>query len=446
MTSNLRSLAFLFLLCAAMNKRGRLFPSLFAAGLLLAASLSAQDARAPRAGEAWTETVFGKTFSAAARDRTFVTAIVLNAQWIPGGLEQRVLVPSGGLFVWRNRQDGAERLRADIAVLANDARYNRRLVPSGWEAALTFENVTLPFARSEYVEGRRIAAEELKWNFVRAGAGIGYRRTLSPGHQDNAFEAALTYEPGYLFFARGGDTASAFVLPRETYEGRIHLRLRADALERNILELPHAGFAAGLDGVAGHRSDWKDWGGRVFDLQNAEASRDFRAVSLYAVAAGGMPFFVGERHRYVASAYAGRGVHLDRFSAFRLGGGSNAGDWESLSAPILPAAGFQEFFPSRYGIANLEYRYQAFFFLYLQMRGSLAWLDRPRFTPQGSVTDRTGRLHAVTAGLTSGFVWDSSLELDYSYNFGLLRQRSGAARSGAGALFLAWTKEFRPRR
>jgi hypothetical protein len=52
----------------------------------------------------------------------------------------------------------------------------------------------------------------------------------------------------------------------------------------------------------------------------------------------------------------------------------------------------------------------------------------------------------VTAGLTSGFLWDSSLELDYSYNFGLLRQRSGAARSGAGALFLAWTKEFRPHR
>src|SRR2546429_563431 len=207
----------------AMNGNGRFFPSFFAAGLLLAVSVLAQDAQTPRAGEAWTETVFGRTLSAAARDRTSVTAIVLNAQWIPGRLEQRVLVPSGELFIWRNRQDGAERLRADIAVLANDARYNRRLVPSGWEAAFTFENVTLPFARSEYVEGRRVATEELKWNFVRAGAGMGYRRTLSPGHQDNAFEAALTYEPGYLFFAHGGETASAFVLPQETYEGRIHL-------------------------------------------------------------------------------------------------------------------------------------------------------------------------------------------------------------------------------
>ncbi len=190
----------------SMNKRGSFSPSFFAAGFLLAASLSAQDARTPRAGEAWTETVFGKTISAAARDRTSVTAIVLSAQWIPGGLEQRVLVPSGGLFFWRNRQDGAERLRADIAVLANDARYNRRLVPSGLEAALTFENVTLPFARSEYVEGRRVAAEELKWNFVRAGAGIGYRRTLSPGRQDNAFEAALT---GASIFAFGRTRWSA---------------------------------------------------------------------------------------------------------------------------------------------------------------------------------------------------------------------------------------------
>jgi hypothetical protein len=429
-----------------MHIRGRFSPGFLAAGLFLAGPLRAQSERAPRAGEAWTETVFGKELSAAARDRASVTALVLNAQWIPDGPEQRVLVPAGGGFLWRNRRDGEERLRADIAVIANDVRYNRRLAPSGWEAALTLENVTLPFARSEYVEGRRIASEELKWNFVRTGAGIGYRRTLSPGHQDNAFEAALTYEPGYLFFARGGDTASSFLLPRETYEGRIHLRLRADALERNILELPHAGVAAGLDAVAGHRSDWTDWGGGVLGVQNAGPARDFRAVSLYAVAAGGLPLISGERHRYVASAYAGRGVHLDRFSAFRLGGGSNAGDWESLSAPVLPAAGFQEFFPSRYGIVNLEYRYQAFFFLYLQARGSLAWLDRPRLTPQGSVTDRTGSLHAMTAGVTSGFLWDSSLELDYSYNFGILRQRSGAARSGGAALFLAWTKEFRARR
>src|SRR6185295_4259565 len=160
-----------------MNTRGSFSPGFFAAGLLLAGSLSAQDAGTPRAGEAWTETVFGKTLSAAARDRNSVTAIALNVQWIPDGPEQRVFVPSGGLFLWRNRLDGAERLRADIAVIANDVRYNRRLARSGWEAAFTFENVTLPFARSEYVEGRRIAAEEIKWNDVRAGAGIGYRRT-----------------------------------------------------------------------------------------------------------------------------------------------------------------------------------------------------------------------------------------------------------------------------
>src|SRR6185369_5353591 len=127
-----------------------------------------------------------------------------------------------------------------------------RLGPeSPWEAVVTFENLTPPFTRSEYVEGERVASEDLKWGSVRAGAGIGYRHGLAPGHQDNAFEAAITYEPGYLFFSRGDDTAKAFLPPPNTYEGRAHLRLRADAFERNILELPHRGWSAGLDAWAG---------------------------------------------------------------------------------------------------------------------------------------------------------------------------------------------------
>jgi len=51
----------------------------------------------------------------------------------------------------------------------------------------------------------------------------------------------------------------------------------------------------------------------------------------------------------------------------------------------------------------------------------------------------------MTAGLTSGFLWDSSLEIAYSRNFDLLRQRNGAARSGGGSVYLLWTKEFRRR-
>lgn len=415
--------------------------------LLLAGGALAQTERTPRAGEAYTGTLFGSPVSAAERDRTHVTEIGLGFQWIPDGPERRVLVPSGGLFFWRNSGGGEARLRAVVSGLYDDVRYDRRLAPgSAWEAVATFENVTLPFTRSEYVEGERIASEELKWGSVKAGAGLGYRRALEPGHQDNALEAAITYEPGYLFFSRGDDTAKAFLLPRNTYEGRFHFRARADAFERNILELPHRGWAAGLDALAGRRSRWEDWGGPVSGIQSGEEGTSWQAVALYAAAAAGVPGVASERHCLVASAYGATGRHLDRFSAFRLGGGSNAGDYESLSQPILPAAAFEEFFSSRYGIANLEYRYQALFFLYLQARGTIARLDRPRFSSGGTVENETDTLRAVTAAVTSGFLWDSSLEIAYSRNFDLFRQRNGVAKPGRGAFYFFWTKEFRSRR
>ena len=64
------------------------------------------------------------------------------------------------------------------------------------------------------------------------------------------------------------------------------------------------------------------------------------------------------------------------FSALRLSGGSNAGDFESLSQPILPAAAFDEIATRGYGILNLEYRFEALFFLFLHARGTLARADR----------------------------------------------------------------------
>jgi hypothetical protein len=290
------------------------------------------------------------------------------------------------------------------------------------------------------VEGTRIAAEELEWHSVRLGVGLGFHAPLAPGHQDNALEAALTYEPGVLLFQPGDEAEPGFQVPKDAYEGRFHLRARVDALERNILELPHRGFAAGMDGWYGHRSGWRDWGGSVFGMQRAESGRNWYAWSAYAIAAGAVPYVSDERHRLLYSMYGGTGSHLDRFSAFRLGGGSNAGDWEALTRPVLPGAAFEEFFPERYGIVNLEYRYEALFFLYLQVRGSLAWVERPRFAAGGVVENRIDPLHSWTLAATSGFLWDSSLELAYSYNFDLLRPRNGVARSGGGALFFSWTK------
>jgi hypothetical protein len=171
-----------------------------ACGSALPGPAAAQtDDRTPRAGEAFTGSLFGKSVEVAPRDRTRVTELWAALQWIPSGPESRTFVPEGALLLWRNRSGGEERFRAVVLGIYDDVRWNRKL--SGTlERVLTFENTSLPWARSEYVEGRRVASEELKWSVVRAGAGLGTRFAIAPALQDNAVEAALTYEPGVLFF------------------------------------------------------------------------------------------------------------------------------------------------------------------------------------------------------------------------------------------------------
>src|ERR1035441_1877497 len=404
-------------------KAGRALLFCAACGSALPGPAGAQtDDRTPRAGEAFTGSVFGTTIEIPARDRTRVTELWAALQWIPSGPESRTFVPDGALLLRRNRNGGEERFRAVLLGIYDDIRWNRKL--SGTlESVLTFENTALPWARSEYVEGRRIASEELEWSVVRAGFGLGTRFAIAPSGQDNAVEAALTYEPGVLFFRRGSDTLESFQPPSDAYEGRVHGRVRADAFDRNLLELIHQG-------------------GGPSGLHAADATRSWSAISGYALAALPVPFVNSERHRLLVSAYGGAGSNLDRFSALRLSGGSNAGDFESLSQPILPAAAFDEIATRGYGILNLEYRFEALFFLFLSARGTLARADRVRFDPQGGFANCTDWLNGVTVGLTSGFLWSSTIELFFSRNFGLESESGGVFSPGRNAVYVSFTKSF----
>ncbi|MCM3875812.1 MAG: hypothetical protein NEA02_05265 [Thermoanaerobaculia bacterium] len=397
--------------------------------------------RTPRAGEAFTGSVFGRTVDVPARDRTRVTELWAALQFLPSGPESRTLVPQAALVLWRSRNGGEERVRAVLLGIYDDVRWNRKL-DGTLESVLTFENTALPWARSEFVEGRRIASEELQWSVVRAGVGLGTRFTIAPSLQDNAVEAALTYEPGVLFFRRGSDTSESFQPPSDAYEGRVHGRVRADAFERNLLELPHGGFGAGLDAFWAHRAGWRDWGGGPSGPHAADGTRSWSAISGYALAALPVPFVSSERHRLLVSAYGGAGSNLDRFSTLRLSGGSNAGDFESLSQPILPAAAFDEIATRGYGILNLEYRFEALFFLFLHARGTLARADRLRSDAQGRFVSRADWLNGVTVGLTSGFLWSSTIELFVSRNFGLESESAGVFSAGRNAAYVSFTKSF----
>ena len=400
-----------------------------------------EETRTTLAGETFHAELFGLPIDVPERNRRHITAIDVGMQLIPSGPIQLSVLPFGSLFVWHNWD--TQRFRGTFAGIVNDVRYD--LAPrswDGWEAVFTFNNFIAPLGRSEYVEGQRIQDVEIQWNYVYAGLGIGYRKVLPPGHQDNALEISLTYEPGYRWFQRTKHTAPGFILPSDTYEGRVHLRLRTDMLDRNLMELPHRGFSFGGDVLYGQRAHWQNWGGVAFDAPDFRSEKNYLAGSVYGVAAAGVPFEANERHRLIWSAYGGLGKDLDRFSAFRLPGRPIGYEWEALSLPMMPGVAFTELFPRRYGIIDLTYRYEALFFLYPYIRGTYGIVEQPRFADNGTIKMKMDSLPAVGSGIISGAPWRSQIELNYSYNFGVFRSSDSGPKRGGHGIFISWSKEF----
>ncbi len=402
----------------------------------------------PLAGEEFHTEVLGESVSVPPRDRKKVTAASFGIEVLPNGPSFYQVLPFGAFYLWRHSEDYKERLRGTFSVAVNDVAYNvGSHFSNGWELRFTLNNMIIPLGRSEYVEGQIIRDVEVEWNFVFVGFGLAYRRLLSPGQQDNALELSLTYEPGYRWF-RSSQAPANFVVPSDTYEGRVHARIRNDALQRNIMELPHRGYAFGGDFFYGHRATWRQWGGATggapFDTPNAGREREYLMGSVYAVTASNLPFLNSEHHRLITSWYGGIGRNLDRFSTFRLPGRPTGYEWEALALPLLPSVAFNELFPTRYAIANVQYRYQAMFFLYPYVRATWGVVEQPRFQPDGSIRNRMDAMPALGGGIISGAPWNSMIELNYSYNFGIYSDRGGGPPvPGRHGFFVFWSREFR---
>ena len=403
-------------------------------------SVSGETTDTPLAGEPHQTEIFGQEIHVPPRDRRHVTAINFGMNWIPDGPKRLELLPFGALFVWRNWKDENQRFRGTFSGVFNDIQYQRGLSStSPWFAAMTFENVIIPFGRYEYVEGEAIKDVELEWNYFFAGIGIGYRTPLSPGGQDNAAEFSLTYEPGYRWFDRSSKTSNNFIVPQNTYEGRVHARLRIDKFERNLMELLHHGFAFGGDALYGHRAHWRQWGDPAFETPDNHDDHTFMLASFYAALAGKIPLVPTERHRLIVTMYGGIGKNLDRFSTFRLPGRPTGYEWEALSRPLIPGVAFNELFPRKYAITNFTYRYEALFFLYPYIRGTWSAIERARFNGDGSIRYQVDMLPAVGGGIVSGAPWGSQIEINYSYNFGIYRDRHGP-KLGGNSVVVFWSK------
>ena len=414
----------------------------FLIGLSPVGAFAGED-KTPEAGREFRTTLFGEEIYVAPRDRRSVTAVNFGINWIPNGPSQMEMLPFGALYVWRNWDEDNRRLRGTFSGVVNDLDYTigLRSLPN-WSLIFTLDNFIAPIGRSEYVEGQRIKESELEWSYAFAGFGVGYRFPFTPFEQDSAINVFLTYEPGFRWFKGTKTTSPQYGVPKDTYEGRFHGKIRWDALVRNLMELPHRGFSVGGDAIYGRRAQWGAWGGAPFDTPDFKNEQNYTLASAYAIFANGLPAIESDHHRLITSLYGGIGKDLDRFSAFRLPGRPTGYEWEALSLPMMPGVQFNELFPRRYAIASLTYRYEALFFLYPYVTATYGLGERLRSTPQG-IKQSTDSLPALGGGIVTRASWKSQIELNYSYNFGIFRDPSGAPPTmGGHGAFIFWAKEL----
>lgn len=379
----------------------------------------------PIAGEEFHTTFAGRKVDVPAENRRSVTAWDLGLAYTPG-LSKNEIVPIGSIYIWRNPEN-AYLLRATLAGVFNDVFYARPIQGGGLEYVATFENFTVPFDQAEFIDGNRIEQEELTYGHVRLGAGLGWREAIGPGYQDNMRAASLTLEPGYFYFNSGDSVASDFVTPESNFETRLHARLRWDALERNLLELAHQGYAFGADFVLAHRSDWDDWGRN--GQEDGDGHQQYGYANAYLRTASGIPGVASERHRFLSSLHGGVGNNLDRFSAPRLGGAPQSDEYGAIARPVIPGALVREFFPNHYAVATAEYRYEATFFSYVGLRGSLAYLDRKRRRGGADFPRENDVLGSIGARVTTGFLFETRLQMEYNYNTEVIRDNDAGGHN-----------------
>jgi hypothetical protein len=385
-----------------------------------------QPWRTPRSGEGIRGSVFGTPRELPARDRRSVTSWAAGAALAPH-VDDYDAVPYGWLYFWEHGDE--QLLRAVVTGVYNELLVANALNDRGLERVLTVSTATPPWSSGEVIDGEVNDQERVRWGWVRAGIGLGYRHAAGP-EQDNMFASDVIVEPGVLYFDRADRTAPTFALPDSTFELRVRSQTRFDLLERNLLELPHAGFCCGSDIVWGLRADWDDWGLPGTEVHSGGSGRDYFEASGYLFAIDDVPTVRDDRWRAWTCVQAGAGDTLDRFSAVRVGGGPDLRgvEWETTARPLLPGAATDEFFPRRYALASLGLRRELAFFAFVDLGGTVAWLDRDR--EQGGVRTREDDvLTAVQARLSSGFFGDTRLIVDYAYGFDVVRsdERGGSA-------------------
>jgi hypothetical protein len=385
----------------------------------------------PLAGAAFSTSVWGQPVDIPARDRRNTLALTLGGTLFMPALGSSDALPMGALYWRRENPD----FRTRLVFSFFDNQLDHALKYGNFELLAHLENMTIPFPSMEIVGGKEVKAGSIVWGEAIAWMGAGYRLPVVPFQMDNDLRLQLFYEGGYLYSSRTVDTGPNVMLPPDTAINGVRMRVRYDGMRRNIMELLHTGVAGGLDLEWQSRAHWSDanYGGAVY---KEDQTRQFAKLAGYLIAAAPVPG-LSERNRLILSIYGGATVEndLDRFSAFRIGG-PFPNESDDLARVPYPGAEFNQFPVSDYVIGTAEYRRELLFFLYLHLRGTLAWANRDVLTSQ-PLRFRESRGQVFSLGLTSGLPWNSTLYLEYSYDSGILRN----GISG-NSMLLLWSKSF----
>jgi hypothetical protein len=266
----------------------------------------------PLAGEGFQTEVFGEHVPVQPRDRRSVTAWDAGAVGLIPGITGSEVTPFASLFFWR-RPDEDTFLRAVVVGVYDEVFFSKSAQPfRPFEGVLTFNNLTVPIAQAEQVDGKRVDEEELLWGTIRPGIGFGYRNDLEePGHVDNMLAVTLTMEPGYMYFDDG--KGGRQLLVRRTRSSARPLPGRLDAMGATRSSLP-PGHRHGQRPRVRASVNWEDWG-----LNGTEAASEGRTTSSAATWWARRVPFASDRHTWWDPSTAGRGrASID--SARFLGG------------------------------------------------------------------------------------------------------------------------------
>jgi hypothetical protein len=377
----------------------------------------------------------GEKVDVPAMDRGNIMALTLGATYYTPKQGSIAGSPIGAFYLKKSWD--SSRTRNIISIAVNDLEYDKSF--GNLELVTRFDNNTIPGGQTETLNNQEIKSTSVEWGNLFASIGPGVRYKVAPFQIDNDLRLQLLGRVGYAYAKSTGDTPSTTVLPPDTMLYGAKLRGRYDGMRRNLLELPHSGFAAGFDVDYMHRDKWSDFGAPSlgYNVRKSD-TQDYYQFTGYMMGVTGLPG-LSEKNRLLFSLHGGtmEQKSADRFNTFRVGGGPLQGESDDLYRPNYPGTMFNNALVSQYVMAVAEYRRELTFFLYAHLRETLIWANRATIVSANQVGFQKDNGGATTVGIDTGFLWNSSIYLDYSWDSGFIRN----GKSGSG-IILTWNKAF----